>query len=68
MQGLSAMFVVVVAIETGRRLAHRLFNCQPESRMDFENIPTVVFAHPPAGTVGLTQSQSPLYIYSCLKI
>ena len=46
-----------VAIAAGRRLADRLFNDQPERRLDYENIPTVVFAHPPAGAVGLTEAQ-----------
>ncbi|MBK1631486.1 glutathione-disulfide reductase [Thiohalocapsa halophila] len=44
-----------VAIAAGRRLAERLFNDQPNRRLDYDNIPTVVFAHPPAGAVGLTE-------------
>jgi pyruvate/2-oxoglutarate dehydrogenase complex dihydrolipoamide dehydrogenase (E3) component len=47
-----------VAIAAGRRLADRLFNNQPERRLDYENIPTVVFAHPPVGCVGLTEAQA----------
>ncbi len=45
-----------VAIAAGRRLAARLFGDQPDSRLDYENIPTVVFSHPPIGTVGLTEA------------
>lgn len=26
--------------------------------MDYENIPTVVFSHPPAGAIGLTEAQA----------
>jgi len=45
-----------VAIAAGRKLAARLFHNQPDSKMDHEFIPTVVFSHPaPIGTVGLTE-------------
>jgi glutathione reductase (NADPH) len=47
-----------VAIAAGRRLAERLFNDQPERRLVYEDIPTVVFAHPPVGAVGLTEAQA----------
>ncbi|MCB1925641.1 MAG: glutathione-disulfide reductase [Gammaproteobacteria bacterium] len=47
-----------VAIAAGRRLAARLFNAQPRSHVDYDNIPSVVFAHPPVGTVGLTERQA----------
>ena len=47
-----------VAIATGRRLGDRLFGGQKDRRMDFENVPTVVFSHPPIGTVGLTEPQA----------
>ncbi|MCP5418996.1 MAG: glutathione-disulfide reductase [Gammaproteobacteria bacterium] len=47
-----------VAIAAGRRLADRLFGGRPERRLSYENIPTVVFTHPPIGTVGLTEKQA----------
>lgn len=47
-----------VAIAAGRRLADRLFGGKLDSRVDYENIPSVVFSHPPAGTVGLTEAQA----------
>jgi glutathione reductase (NADPH) len=47
-----------VAIASGRRLADRLFGGMPERHLDFTNIPTVVFSHPPIGTVGLTEAQA----------
>ena len=47
-----------VAIAAGRRLADRLFNNLPEQRVDYENIPSVVFSHPPVGTLGLTEPQA----------
>uniref|UniRef100_A0A663FCG7 Glutathione reductase n=1 Tax=Aquila chrysaetos chrysaetos TaxID=223781 RepID=A0A663FCG7_AQUCH len=47
-----------VAIAAGRKLAHRLFEGKRESRLDYHNIPTVVFSHPPIGTVGLTEDEA----------
>jgi len=47
-----------VAIAAGRRLADRLFGGQSERRLIYEDIPTVVFAHPPVGCVGLTEAQA----------
>ncbi|HSN70877.1 MAG TPA: FAD-dependent oxidoreductase, partial [Steroidobacteraceae bacterium] len=47
-----------VAIAAGRRLADRVFGGQPERRLDYELIPTVIFSHPPIGTVGLTEKQA----------
>ncbi|ADC62260.1 glutathione-disulfide reductase [Allochromatium vinosum] len=47
-----------VAIAAGRRLAERLFNDKPDSKLDYENVPTVVFAHPPIGKVGLTEPEA----------
>lgn len=44
-----------VAIAAGRRLADRLFNHQADSRLDYADIPTVIFSHPPIGTVGLSE-------------
>lgn len=45
-----------VAIAAGRRLSDRLFGGKADRHLDYHNIPTVVFAHPPIGTVGLTES------------
>ncbi|XP_072034238.1 glutathione reductase, mitochondrial-like isoform X2 [Amphiura filiformis] len=47
-----------VAIKAGRKLAHRLFNNETSLKMDYTYIPTVVFSHPPIGTVGLTQAEA----------
>lgn len=47
-----------VAIAAGRRLADRLFGGQSERRLDYDNIPSVVFSHPPVGTVGLSEAQA----------
>jgi glutathione reductase (NADPH) len=47
-----------VAIAAGRKLADRLFGGQPEARLDYTGIPSVVFSHPPIGTVGLTEAEA----------
>uniref|UniRef100_A0A672V038 Glutathione reductase, mitochondrial n=1 Tax=Strigops habroptila TaxID=2489341 RepID=A0A672V038_STRHB len=47
-----------VAIAAGRKLAHRLFEGKQDSRLDYHCIPTVVFSHPPIGTVGLTEDEA----------
>jgi glutathione reductase (NADPH) len=47
-----------VAIAAGRRLADRLFGGMSERHLSYEMIPTVVFSHPPIGTVGLTESMA----------
>jgi glutathione reductase (NADPH) len=47
-----------VAIAAGRRLADRLFDGQTDRHLNYDDIPSVVFAHPPVGTVGLTEAQA----------
>ncbi len=47
-----------VAIAAGRRLSDRLFGGEPEAKLDFDDIPTVIFSHPPIGTVGLSEAQA----------
>ena len=47
-----------VAIAAGRRLADRLFGGQTDRHLDYETIPTVIFARPPIGTVGLTEQEA----------
>ncbi|NIW24196.1 MAG: FAD-dependent oxidoreductase, partial [Gammaproteobacteria bacterium] len=47
-----------VAIAAGRRLADRVFGGQADRYLRYELIPTVVFSHPPIGTVGLTETEA----------
>ena len=47
-----------VAIAAGRQLAERLFNNKPDAKLDYDNIPSVVFSHPPIGTVGMTEDEA----------
>jgi len=47
-----------VAIKAGRLLSERLFGNMPDAKMDYSLIPTVVFSHPPIGTMGLTEPEA----------
>ena len=47
-----------VAIAAGRRLADRLYGGISGRRLDYDNIPSVVFTHPPIGTCGLSERQA----------
>ena len=47
-----------VAIAAGRRLADRLYGGMDGRHLDYSLIPTVIFSHPPIGTVGLTEGQA----------
>ncbi|MCB1905245.1 MAG: glutathione-disulfide reductase, partial [Gammaproteobacteria bacterium] len=47
-----------VAVAAGRQLADRLFGGREEARLDYADIPTVVFSHPPAGAIGLAESDA----------
>ena len=49
-----------VAIAAGRRLAHRLFHGEEGLALDYSNIPSVVFSHPPIGSIGLTEREAVL--------
>uniref|UniRef100_UPI00358F6043 glutathione reductase, mitochondrial isoform X2 n=1 Tax=Myxine glutinosa TaxID=7769 RepID=UPI00358F6043 len=47
-----------VAIAAGRKLANRLFGGEANAKLDYKNIPTVVFSHPPIATIGLTEGEA----------
>jgi glutathione reductase (NADPH) len=49
-----------VAIAAGRQLGSRLFGLPTlkSAKLSYKNIPSVVFAHPEVGTVGLTEPQA----------
>ena len=47
-----------VAIAAGRRLADRLYGGMEDRHLDYRTIPTVIFSHPPIGTVGLREDEA----------
>lgn len=47
-----------IAVAAGRKLADRLFGGKPDARINFAQIPTVIFSHPPIGTVGLSEAEA----------
>lgn len=47
-----------VAVKAGRLLSERLFNHKTNAKMDYDLVPTVVFSHPPIGTIGLTEPEA----------
>jgi glutathione reductase (NADPH) len=57
-----------VAIAAGRRLSDRLFGGKPERRLRYDMIPTVVFTHPPIGTVGLSEQEAKMKFGDAVKI
>ena len=54
----SRLTLTPVAIAASRRLMDRLFAGRPEAKLDYEDIATVVFSHPPLGKVGLTEVEA----------
>jgi glutathione reductase (NADPH) len=46
-----------VAIREGQAFADSIFGNKP-TRVDYENIPSAVFSHPPIGGVGMTESEA----------
>jgi glutathione reductase (NADPH) len=57
-----------VAIAAGRRLSDRLFNGQKDRRMDYNLIASVVFTHPPIGTIGMSESEARTVYGDAVKV
>ena len=47
-----------VAIAAGRKLSERLFGGNKDAHLEYENIPSVVFAHPEVGSIGMTEPEA----------
>jgi glutathione reductase (NADPH) len=47
-----------VAIAAGRRLADRIFGNQPGACLNYDNVCSVVFSHPPVGSVGISEEEA----------
>jgi glutathione reductase (NADPH) len=57
-----------VAIAAGRRLSDRLFGGKTERHLDYNMIPTVVFTHPPIGTVGASEAEARAQYGDAVKV
>jgi len=57
-----------VAIAAGRRLSDRLFGGKTDRRLDYSMIPTVVFTHPPIGTVGANEAEARAQYGDAVKV
>jgi glutathione reductase (NADPH) len=57
-----------VAIAAGRRLADRLYGGMAGRHLDYDLIPTVIFSHPPIGTVGMTEDDARAEFGDAVKV
>ncbi|CAI4777417.1 BGN_3a_G0054550.mRNA.1.CDS.1 [Saccharomyces cerevisiae] len=49
-----------VAIAAGRKLSNRLFGPEKfrNDKLDYENVPSVIFSHPEAGSIGISEKEA----------
>jgi glutathione reductase (NADPH) len=57
-----------VAIAAGRRLSDRLFGADHTRHLEYGTIPTVVFTHPPIGTVGASEAEARAQFGDAVKV
>jgi glutathione reductase (NADPH) len=57
-----------VAIAAGRRLSDRLFGGKADRHLEYSMIPTVIFTHPPIGTVGATEAEARAQYGDAVKV
>jgi glutathione reductase (NADPH) len=53
-----AQALTPVAIAAGRRLADRIYGGMEGRYLEYRLVPTVIFSHPPMGTVGMTEAEA----------
>ena len=53
-----AQALTPVAIAAGRRMADRIYGGMEGRHLDYRLVPTVIFSHPPMGTVGMTEADA----------
>jgi glutathione reductase (NADPH) len=57
-----------VAIAAGRRLSDRLFGADRTRHLEYNMIPSVVFTHPPIGTVGASEAEARAQYGDAVKV
>ena len=57
-----------VAIAAGRRLSDRLFGGKTDRHLEYNMIPTVIFTHPPIGTVGASEAEARAQYGDAVKV
>jgi len=63
-----AQALTPVAIAAGRRLADRIYGGMEGRHLDYRLVPTVIFSHPPMGTVGMTEAEARAEHGDALKV
>ena len=63
-----AQALTPVAIAAGRRLADRIYGKMKGRHRDYRLVPTVIFSHPPMGTIGMTEAEARAEYGDAVKI
>ncbi|HSN51141.1 MAG TPA: glutathione-disulfide reductase [Woeseiaceae bacterium] len=63
-----AQALTPVAIAAGRRLADRIYGRMEGRHLDYRLVPTVIFSHPPMGTVGMTEAEARAEYGDAIKV
>ena len=63
-----AQALTPVAIAAGRRLADRIYGKMEGRHLDYRLVPTVIFSHPPMGTIGMTEAEARTEFGDAVKV